>query len=128
MNKRHPHILLLLAAFFFLGTALASAEEAKKDAKPHSKSLLETLVEGGWVMFPIGIMSVLTVYLSTDGVRNTSLKKTAPALEAEVKRLFQSGDYVGAYTFCRDNQSRSPISSGSASRCSVMARRWSRRG
>jgi biopolymer transport protein ExbB len=107
MNKRHPHLLLLLAAFLCLGTAVASAEEAKKDAKAaHSKSLLETLVEGGWVMVPIGIMSVLTVYLSTDGMRNTSIKKTSPpAYEAEVKRLFQSGDYVGAYTFCRDNKS-----------------------
>jgi biopolymer transport protein ExbB len=107
MNKRHPHLLLLLAAFLCLGTAVASAEEAKKDAKAaHSKSLLETLVEGGWVMFPIGIMSVLTVYLSTDGIRNTSVKKTSPPpYEAEVKRLFQAGDYVGAYTFCRDNKS-----------------------
>jgi biopolymer transport protein ExbB len=106
MNKRHLALLLFLAAFLCIGTSVASAEEAKKDAKPHSKSLLETLVEGGWVMVPIGIMSVLTVYLSTDGVRNTSIKKTSPpALEAEVKRLFQYGDYVGAYTFCRDNKS-----------------------
>jgi len=106
MTKRHPHLLLLLAAFLCLGTAVASAEEAKKDAKPHSKSLLETLVEGGWVMVPIGVMSVLTVYLSTDGVRNTSIKKSSPpAYEAEVKRLFQQGDYVGAYSFCRDNKS-----------------------
>ncbi len=106
MNRRHLPLLLFLAAFLCLGTTIASAEEAKKDAKPHSKSLLETLVEGGWVMVPIGIMSVLTVYLSTDGIRNTSIKKTSPpALEAEVKRLFQQGDYVGAYTFCRDNKS-----------------------
>lgn len=106
MNKRNRNLLLLLGAFLCLGTAVASAEEAKKDAKPHSKSLMETLVEGGWVMVPIGIMSVLTVYLSTDGVRNTSIKKSSPpAYEAEVKRLFQVGDYVGAYTFCRDNKS-----------------------
>ena len=108
MNIRRPHLLLLLTAFLCLGTAIASAEEpAKKDAKAaHSKSLLETLVEGGWVMFPIGIMSILTVYLSTDGISNTSIKKTSPpAYEAEVKRLFQQGDYVGAYTFCRDNKS-----------------------
>jgi len=108
MNIRRPHLLLLLTAFLCLGTAIASAEESsKKDPKAaHSKSLLETLVEGGWVMFPIGIMSVLTVYLSTDGIKNTSIKKTSPpAYEAEVKRLFQQGDYVGAYTFCRDNKS-----------------------
>lgn len=102
-----PPILLLTTCFLCLGAMAASAEEgAKKDAKAHSKSLLETLMEGGWVMIPIGVMSVLTVYLSTDGVRNTSIKKTAPpAYEAEVKRLFQQGDYVGAYTFCRDNKS-----------------------
>jgi biopolymer transport protein ExbB len=84
-----------------------AAESEKKDPKAgHSKTLLETLVEGGWVMFPIGIMSILTVYLATDGVMRTSIKKTAPpAYEAEVKRLFQAGDYVGAYTFCRDNKS-----------------------
>ena len=108
MNKRLPLLPLLVVAFFCLGTAVTSAEEpAKKDSKAaHSKSLLETIVEGGWVMFPIGIMSILTVYLSTDGVRNTSIKKTSPpAYEAEVKRLFQQGDYVGAYTFCRDNKS-----------------------
>ena len=57
-------------------------------------------------MFPIGIMSILTVYLATDGVMRTSIKKTAPpAFETEVKRLFQAGDYVGAYAFCRDNKS-----------------------
>ena len=108
MKTRYPRLLLLLAGLLFLGTAIASAETApKKDAKAaHSKTMLETLVEGGWVMFPIGIMSVLTVYLATDGVRNTSIKKTSPpAYEAEVKRLFQQGDYVGAYTFCRDNKS-----------------------
>jgi len=108
MKSRHPHLLLLLAGFLFLGAAIASAEEApKKDAKAaHTKTMLETLVEGGWVMFPIGIMSVLTVYLSTDSIKNTSIKKTSPpAYEAEVKRLFQHGDYVGAYTFCRDNKS-----------------------
>jgi len=108
MYKKFNLLPLLIGAFLCFGIAIASADEpVKKDAKAaHNKSLLETLVEGGWVMFPIGIMSVLTVYLSTDGVRNTSIKKTSPPVyEAEVKRLFQQGDYVGAYTFCRDNKS-----------------------
>lgn len=108
MKYRSPYLMLLLAVFLCVGAAVASAEEpVKKDAKAvHTKSLLETIVEGGWVMVPIAIMSVLTVYLSTDGVRNTSLKKTSPPeYEAEVKLYFQQGDYVGAYTFCRDNKS-----------------------
>jgi len=106
--KRRPLATILFALFLCLGTALVMAEEpAKKDAKAaHNKSLLETLVEGGWVMFPIGIMSILTVYLSTDGFRQTSIKRTSPPeYEAQVKALFQQGDYVGAYTFCRDNKS-----------------------
>lgn len=108
MKYRNTYLMLLLAGFLCLGTAIASVEEpAKKDTKAvHSKSFLETLVEGGWVMFPIAVMSVLTVYLSTDGVKNTSLKKTSPPdFVAEVKLFFQQGDYVGAYTFCRDNKS-----------------------
>lgn len=99
---------ILFIAILVSGMALLSAADGeKKDLKAgHNKTLLETLVEGGWVMVPIGIMSILTVYLSTDGVRNTSIKKTSPpAMEAEVKRLFLQGDYVGAYTFCRDNKS-----------------------
>lgn len=99
---------LLFLGFLLAGTAmLPAADDAKNDNKAaHSKSLLETLMEGGWVMIPIGVMSILTVYLSTDGVRNTSIKKTSPpTYEAEVKRLFQQGDYVGAYMYCRDNKS-----------------------
>ena len=108
MKYHRPHLMLLLAIFLCLGASVASAQESpKKDPKAvHTKNFLETIVEGGWVMFPIAIMSVLTVYLSTDSVRNTSIKKTSPPdYEAEVKLYFQQGDYVGAYTFCRDNKS-----------------------
>ena len=105
---RNPFLLLLLAGFLCVtSTVVSAAEPAGKDAKAgHHTTLLETIVKGGWVMFPIAIMSILTVYLSTDGVMKTSLNKTSPPeYEAEVKRLFQQGDYVGAYTFCRDNKS-----------------------
>jgi biopolymer transport protein ExbB len=107
MKTRPHHLLSAIVAGFLLVSAASAADASHgKDAKPHSKSLLETLVEGGWVMVPIGIMSVLTVYLSADGFRNTSIAKTAPKVhEEEVKRLFQAGDYVGAYTYCRDNPS-----------------------
>jgi biopolymer transport protein ExbB len=107
-TSRSFSLAIFLVGFFCLSaTVVSAADEDKKDAKTaHSKTLLETIVEGGWVMFPIGIMSVLTVYLSTEGVMKTAIKKTSPPeLEAKVKALFQRGDYVGAYTFCRDNKS-----------------------
>jgi biopolymer transport protein ExbB len=106
--KKIPLVITLIASAILIVATPASAEDtAKKDSKAaHTKSLLETLVEGGWVMIPIGLMSVLTVYLSADGFRKTSIKKTSPPdYEAELKKLFQQGDYVGAYSFCRDNKS-----------------------
>ena len=107
MKQRRSSFLILLGILCMGVTVLSAADAAKPDAKAlHSKTLLETIAEGGWVMFPIAIMSILTCYLSTDGVMRTSIRKTSPPeFEAEVKRFFQAGDYVGAYAFCRDNKS-----------------------
>ena len=70
------------------------------------KTLLEKLVEGGWVMFPIGLCSVLTVYLIGDGVLRTSPKRMVPPAQTQaVKDLFRQGDYVGAYNYCKANPS-----------------------
>jgi biopolymer transport protein ExbB len=57
-------------------------------------------------MFPIGACSLATVYLIVDGVLRTSRKKIAPEEhEKRLKELFQNGDYVGAYQFCKANPS-----------------------
>jgi biopolymer transport protein ExbB len=96
-------ILLTLAAAQQPATSPANA-----DAKPavHNKSLLEQIREGGWVMIPIGLCSVLTVYLIWDGVLRTSAKKIMPAEHVEnLKAMFPPGDYVGAYNYCRANPS-----------------------
>ncbi len=57
-------------------------------------------------MIPIGICSVLTVYLSGEGWMRTSPKRMAPgAMEKDVKRFFRHGDYVGAYNYCKKHPS-----------------------
>ena len=72
----------------------------------HSKTLWEQIKEGGWVMFPIGLCSVATLYLIGDGVIRTSRKRVAPpGHEQSVKALFRQGDYVGAYNYCKENPS-----------------------
>lgn len=72
----------------------------------HSKTLWEQIKEGGWVMIPIGLCSVATLYLIGDGILRTSRKRVAPpAHEQSVKALFRQGDYVGAYNFCKENPS-----------------------
>ena len=104
--------LVAAAGLSLLATGLhaqAPADAAKPaDATPavHKKTLFETLHQGGIVMFPIGILSVLTVYLIVDGVMRTAIKKVAPEEhEKAIKALFRLGDYVGAYNYCKANPS-----------------------
>lgn len=97
-----------LVALVGLGAVLCAPEAmaAEEKAAAHHKTLWEQIVEGGWVMIPIGICSVLTVYLCGDGFMRTGVKRTSPPpFEIEVKRLFREGDYVGAYNFCKENPS-----------------------
>ena len=98
---------LLLAASALYAQAPAATPGGDAPAPPaHSKTLFEQIREGGWVMFPIGLCSVFTVYLIGDGFLRTARKKTSPPQhEAAVKDLFRQGDYVGAYNYCRDNPS-----------------------
>jgi biopolymer transport protein ExbB len=97
-----------LAGLICLASALHAQESptAGTPAAAHTKTLWEQIKEGGWVMFPIGLCSIFTVYLIGDGVIRTSLKKVAPrAHEDGIKNLFKQGDYVGAYDFCKANPS-----------------------
>lgn len=57
-------------------------------------------------MIPIGLCSLGTVYLIIDGIIRTGKGKIAPeAHEKRLQSLFQSGDYIGAYQFCKTNPS-----------------------
>ncbi len=109
MKTRTAKILATSLAFaFVMGSAalLAAPAAGEGGASVQKKTLWSTLVQGGWVMIPIGICSVLTVYLAGDGTIRTSRKKSIPAdQEAAVKDLFRQGDYVGAYQYCKANPS-----------------------
>ena len=56
-------------------------------------------------MIPIGLCSVLTLYLIGDGaVRVTSRRRQLPAADVEALRnLFRAGKYVDAYNYCKDH-------------------------
>lgn len=71
-----------------------------------TKTLWQQILEGGWVMIPIAVCSIATIYLITDGTVRTGQNKIAP--DEQRKKLitfFQSGDYVGAYQYCKGNPS-----------------------
>lgn len=108
--KPIKQLALLLAAGVFLSCTTLHAEDAKAAAdKPvvHTKTLWEQLEEGGWVMIPLGLCSVLAVYLIGDGIiRVTSPKKVLPEMHVEgVRNLFRQGKYEDAYAFCKANPS-----------------------
>ena len=105
----HPLIknaaVVLLAATALCCPHSASAAEDEAASLKH-KTLWEQIYEGGWVMVPIGLCSILTVYLCGDGWMRTSRRRTAPPeFETEVKRLFREGNYTGVYAFCKANPS-----------------------
>lgn len=103
MKKRIASIaaLAVLTTLMFAAPLLA-AEPAP--AGEHKKTLWETIAEGGWVMVPIGLCSIATLYLIGDGVIRTSQKRVAPPEHEEnVKTLFRNGDYVGAYNYCKEH-------------------------
>jgi biopolymer transport protein ExbB len=111
MKLKIIYLVALTLVTAALSVSVAFGQEAapaEGEAAPgiHSKTLWEQIEEGGWVMVPLGLCSVATLYLIGDGVLRTSRKRVAPAgHEQTVKALFRQGDYVGAYNYCKENPS-----------------------
>lgn len=75
-------------------------------AEVKSHSLMDRFHEGGWVMYPLTLCSIALVWLTVDLWMRTSIKKMAPPSSvSQVQDLFRAGDYVGAYQFCKNNES-----------------------
>jgi biopolymer transport protein ExbB len=107
MKLKTYALLLLLSLTLGTLTALAqSPSPAAPGENMRGKTLWEKIVEGGWVMVPIGLCSVATLYLIGDGIIRTSPKKVAPPEhEQQIKELFRHGDYVSAFKFTKENPS-----------------------
>lgn len=72
----------------------------------HGISLLERIKQGGVIMFPIGLLSIATLYLIGDGIVRTGRKRIIPPIHEEaMKNYFRGGDYVGAFNYCKSNPS-----------------------
>src|ERR1051326_6880504 len=103
--KRKIICFAALSILVFASAGLAQSPSPSGEGV-RSKTLWQQSQEGGWVMFPIAICSVLTVYLIGDGVLRTGRARLAPPEhEQNVKTLFRQGDYVGAYNYCKEHPS-----------------------
>ena len=124
---KQPLACLLAAAgaLLLLATPGPGARKLRPAAPPagaQSKTLWQQIKEGGWVMFPIALCSIATLYLIGDGIIRTSRKKAAPPEQEEsLKTLFRQGDYVGAHNYCK-SESFSP------DQCPAGRNRSARRG
>ena len=113
MKFKHAYLLALLTAGLFCAIAslqaqapAAEAPKAEAAAAVHEKTLWEKIREGGWVMVPIALCSVATLYLIGDGVIRTGSKRVMPPQHVgSVRNSFRQGDYVGAYNYCKANLS-----------------------
>ena len=73
-------------------TAQASAE---------TMSLLDKILLGGWVMIPIFILSLLTVYILIERLITLRRARTKPdQIMERVRTYVQAGDIGGAIAFC----------------------------
>jgi biopolymer transport protein ExbB len=98
--------LSIVMLSMFASAAFAQSPSPSGGEAIHKKTLWQQIQEGGWVMIPIGLTSVATLYLIGDGVIRTGRNRIAPAdQEQNVKTLFRQGDYVGAYKYCKENSS-----------------------
>ena len=107
MNRRIAStVFLILFTFFTVLTPLLAQSTSPAPAGEQKKTLWQTIAQGGWVMVPIALCSIATLYLIGDGIIRTSQKRVAPPeAEQNVKTLFRNGDYVGAYNYCKENPS-----------------------
>ncbi|MEY2491030.1 MAG: biopolymer transport protein ExbB, partial [Verrucomicrobiota bacterium] len=107
MKRKLPY----LGALVFIAISIAASPAFAQSPAPagdaiRSKTLWEQIKEGGWVMFPIGLCSIATLYLIGDGVMRTAPNRVVPTEhEQKVKELFRNGDYVAAYKYCKENPS-----------------------
>src|ERR1022692_3219992 len=98
--------LSILLLSIFASASLAQSPSPAGAEGVRSKTLWEQIEEGGWVMVPIGLCSIATLYLIGDGVIRTGRARVAPPEhEQNVKTLFRQGDYVGAHKYCKEHPS-----------------------
>jgi biopolymer transport protein ExbB len=100
---------LTVALAFAAAVPAVMAQEGGEETPQktvHSKTMMEVFHEGGPVMYPLTLCSIALVWLTVDLWMRTNVKRMAPPDQvAQVQDLFRIGDYVGAYQFCKNNNS-----------------------
>ena len=66
-----------------------------------STSLIEIIVQGGWIMIPLGLLSILAVYLFIERLGTLRSAQSDPyQLTDRIRRYIQASDVRGAVGYC----------------------------
>ncbi|MFV1981195.1 MAG: MotA/TolQ/ExbB proton channel family protein, partial [Rhodothermia bacterium] len=93
----------MMTAFSFVqvpqDTLAAAADSLQPVVSDGSMSMIEILWKGGWVMVPIVLLSILTVYLFIERV--LTLRKAQQGTRWDrVRSYVEAGDVSGAVAYC----------------------------
>ena len=94
-----------LFCFGAVATLVAQAADAAGESGS-GDALWAFLGNGGWMLFPIGLCLVATIFLITNGTARTSRQHIGPVGHQQtVKALLRQNDLTAADKFCRENPS-----------------------
>jgi biopolymer transport protein ExbB len=85
-------------------TAADTAAVVEQSGESGSVSLWELLLNGGWAMIPILLLSILAVYVFVERLLTVKrAAKTPDTFSDKIKTLVLNGDVNGARMVCRDS-------------------------
>ena len=94
-----------MLALVAVSQALAQPADAESGSKA-ADALMAFLGNGGWMLIPIALCMLATVFLITNGTTRTSRDKIGPlGHEQTVKALLRQNDLEAADKFCAENPS-----------------------
>ncbi len=86
---------------FLFQDALITGQDSLAVSSPETQSYLQNFLEGGWVMFPILLLSLAAIYLFAERMLTLRRTKSDPDLVTErIRDYVQAGDIIGAKNFC----------------------------
>ena len=94
-------MMLLLQQEVPADTTQALADSLALAASQDTSTILDTLLLGGWVMIPIVLLSIFTIYLFVERMMTLRRAKTdRDQIMDRLRDYVQAGDIHGAMAFC----------------------------
>ena len=88
-------------AYLLLQELAETAQDSTLVSEPESVSQLDILLQGGWIIVPIFLLSLLAVYLLIDRLR-TIQKASADrsGIMSKIREYVSAGNIAGAQAYC----------------------------